>query len=141
MRAVTLSPYNRVMSGEHDLKTLLRNMQPEMQPGVFVFCTVPEGRDLPPAVKPVLIFREQEGMTCVMRREEAENAGVPYEFASRLITLKVHSALDAVGFLAAAAVRLAEAGISTNVVSAFYHDHFFVPDDRAEDALRILGHP
>jgi uncharacterized protein len=129
------------MPGERDLQTLLREMQPELQPGVFVFCTLPEGKHIPSAVKPVLVFREQEGTTCVMRREEAENAGLPFEFASRLITLKVHSALDAVGFLAAAAARLAEAGISTNAVSAFYHDHFFVPDDRAEEALRILRRP
>ena len=135
------SLYNRMMSGERDLKTLLQDMKPEMQTGVFVFCTLTEGKDIPAAVKPLLIFREQEGTTCVMRREEAENAGLPFEFASRLITLKVHSALDAVGFLAATAVRLAEAGISVNVVSAFYHDHFFVPDDRAEEALRILHRP
>jgi len=129
------------MPGERDLKTLLRDMNPELQPGVFVFCTLPAGKDIPPEVKPLLIFREQEGTTCVMRREEAEAAGLPFEFPSRQITLKVHSALDAVGFLAAAAARLAEAGIGTNVVSAFYHDHFFVPHDRAEEAMRILRHP
>jgi uncharacterized protein len=61
-----------------------------------------------------------------------------YQFASRLITLTVHSSLDAVGFLAAITVRLAEAGISVNAVSAFYHDHLFVPDHRADQALSIL---
>ncbi len=135
------SLYNRVMSGERDLTTLLRDMKPELRAGVFVFCTLPEGRDIPGAVKPVLTFREQEGITCVMRREEAENAGLPFEFPSRMITLKVHSALDAVGFLAAIASRLAEAGISTNVVSAFFHDHLFVPEARAEEALRVLSRP
>jgi hypothetical protein len=25
-----------------------------------------------------------------------------------------------------------------NAVSAFYHDHLFVPDHRAEEALRLL---
>jgi hypothetical protein len=42
------------------------------------------------------------------------------------------------GFLAAITARLAETGISVNVVSAFYHDHLFVPHDRADEALARL---
>jgi hypothetical protein len=55
-----------------------------------------------------------------------------------MITLEIHSSLDAVGFLAAITARLAEAGMGVNPVSAFYHDHLFVPADRAAEALRIL---
>jgi Uncharacterized protein conserved in bacteria len=43
-----------------------------------------------------------------------------------------------VGFLAAVTAPLAEAGISVNAVSAFYHDHLFVSVERAEDAQRLL---
>ena len=126
------------MSGERDLKTLLQNMKPVMHEGVFVFCTIPEGEEIPATIRPVHIFREREGTTFVVRREEAESVGMPFQFASRLITLEVHSSLEAVGFLAAIATRLAEAGISVNPVSAFYHDHLFVPDHRAAEALQHL---
>jgi hypothetical protein len=126
------------MPGERDLQTLLQNMKPDMHEGVFVFCTLPQGEEIPATIRPVHIFREREGTTVVVRREEAESAGMPYQFASRLITLEVHSSLDAVGFLAAITSRLAEAGISVNAVSAFYHDHLFVPDDRAVEALHRL---
>jgi len=126
------------MSGERDLKTLLQSMKPEMQEGVFVFCTLPQGRAIPESLKPVHIFQEREGTAFVVRREEAEAAGLPYQFASRLITLTVHSSLEAVGFLAAVTAPLAEAGISVNAVSAFYHDHLFVPVERAEEAQRLL---
>jgi hypothetical protein len=34
--------------------------------------------------------------------------------------------------------RLADAGIGVNAVSAFYHDHLFVPEDRADEALTLL---
>ena len=44
----------------------------------------------------------------------------------------------AVGFLAAITARLANAGISVNAVSAFHHDHLFVPERRAGEALRLL---
>jgi uncharacterized protein len=43
-----------------------------------------------------------------------------------------------VGFLAAITARLATAGISVNAVSAFHHDHLFVPADRADDAMVLL---
>ena len=126
------------MSGERDLNTLLQSMKPEMQEGVFVFCTLPEGKRIPANLEPVHIFHEREGTAFVVRREEADVAGLPYQFASRLITLTVHSSLEAVGFLAAITAPLAEAGISVNAVSAFYHDHLFVPVERAEEAQRLL---
>ncbi len=126
------------MPGEHDLEALLQGMKPELQDGIFVFCAVPDDQHIPSAIRPVLIFREREGTTLVMRRVEAEALELSYQFASRLITLTVHSSLDAVGFLAAITARLAASGISANAVSAFYHDHLFVPEDRAEESLRLL---
>jgi len=126
------------MPAERDLDALLKNMKPQLQPGIFAFCTIAPNASLPAALNPLLTFREQEGTTLVILREEAEAAGLRYAFASRLITLKVHSALDAVGFLAAISARLAAAGISVNAVSAFHHDHLFVPVDRADDAVALL---
>jgi hypothetical protein len=126
------------MPGERNLKTLLRNMTPEMHEGVFVFCSMSEDREIPATLKPLHIFRDRDGTAFIIRREEAEAAGLPYQFASRLITLTVHSSLEAVGFLAAITGRLAEAGISVNAVSAFYHDYLFVPEHRAEEALHHL---
>lgn len=126
------------MAAERDLAVLLRQMKPELQPGTFVFCTIAPDKRIPAALNPLLTFREQEGTTLVILREEAEAAGLRYAFASRLIALTVHSALDAVGFLAAIAARLAEAGISVNAVSAYHHDHLFVPAGRADEALMLL---
>ena len=126
------------MASELDLQVLVTGMKPEMQPGIFVFCTISEETEIPAAIRPLLTFREREGTTVVVRPEEAEHLGLACQFASRLITLTVHSSLEAVGFLAAITARLAEAGISVNAVSAFYHDHLFVPQDRAEEALACL---
>jgi hypothetical protein len=126
------------MAGEHDLQTLLRGMKPEIHDGVFVFCTIAEDTKLPATLAPLLTFREVEGTTLVIPREEAERIGLSHQFASRLITLTVHSSLEAVGFLAAITARLASAGIGVNAVSAFYHDHLFVPEHRAKEALRLL---
>jgi hypothetical protein len=126
------------MPVESNLQALLQHMKPEMQDGIFVFCTLPDDKDIPAGLAPVLIFREREGTALIVRREEAERAGLPYQFPSRLITLAVHSSLEAVGFLAAITARLADAGISVNAVSAFHHDHLFVPEHKASEALRLL---
>ena len=126
------------MPGEGNLEKLLQNMKPEMHDGIFVFCSIPEGKEIPAALRPVHIFREHEGTALIVRREQAEGAELPHQFASRMITLTVHSSLEAIGFLAAITTRLAAAGISVNAVSAFYHDHLFVPEHRANEALRHL---
>ncbi|SDP22361.1 ACT domain-containing protein [Afipia sp. GAS231] len=126
------------MTGGRDLAALLQNMKPEMREGVFVFCTIAEDAEIPAAIRPLLTFRETEGTTLVIRQDEAERLGLSCQFTARLITLTVHSSLQAVGFLAAITARLAAAGISVNAVSAFYHDHLFVPEHRADEALRLL---
>jgi uncharacterized protein len=121
---------------ESDLDVLLRSMSPRRNPGTYVWATV---RGTPPAsVVPVVTVREAEGTTLVVERGEAERAGLVVEFPSVWITLTVHSALEAVGFTAAFSTALTRAGISANVVAGFHHDHIFVPEDRAEDAMQIL---
>ncbi|WP_414640799.1 ACT domain-containing protein [Archangium sp.] len=56
-----------------------------------------------------------------------------------MLTLSVHSSLEAVGFLAAVTTRLAARGISVNPVSAYFHDHLFVPSARATESLALLA--
>jgi hypothetical protein len=55
-----------------------------------------------------------------------------------MITLRVRSALDAVGLTAAVSTELAANGISCNIVAGYYHDHLFVPEDDADYAVALL---
>lgn len=129
------------MTGETNLAKLLHTMQPQLQADDYVFCTVPADhvvQSANPQLQPVGWFREAEGLTLILPRSQADAAGLPYEALFRMITLTVHSSLEAVGFLAAIASRLAEQGISVNPVSAYYHDHLFVPAHRTEQAMAIL---
>lgn len=74
----------------------------------------------------------------IVTEDQAEAAGLAGTFRCRMITLNIHSSLEAVGFLAAITARLAAAGMGVNPVSAFYHDHLFVPADRAGEAMEVL---
>lgn len=126
------------MSGERDLTKLLTAMEPRLDPGRYVFTTLPPGRGVPYGVTPVVTVNEEEGLTLVLRQEEADRAGLGYDYVAGWITLRVHSALDAVGLTAAFATALADAGLSCNVVAGFHHDHLFVPHEQATRALGLL---
>ncbi|MEM7768950.1 MAG: ACT domain-containing protein [Cyanobacteria bacterium P01_E01_bin.6] len=127
------------MPGELDLATLLSSMTPMLRNGEFVFCTVPPAQVMQLQLDPICQFLEDEGVTLIVSREDADRCGLPYDYVARMVTLSVHSSLSAVGFLAAIATHLANAGISVNPVSAYYHDHLFIPSDRAEDTMAILN--
>jgi hypothetical protein len=126
------------MTGETDLPTLIRSMQPVLRPGVFVFVTLPLGRRPSDDLSPLMVFQEEEGTTLVLDQAKAQSASLNGVFPCRMITLTIHSSLEAVGFLAAVTAQLAAADIGVNLVSAFHHDHLFVPTARAEDAMRLL---
>lgn len=127
------------MSGETRLEALLKSMKPVLREGEFVFCTTAGPPPDLAALEPVGLFREDEGLTLILPRERAEAAGLACSAAFRMVTLSVHSSLEAVGFLAAITRRLADNGISVNAVSAYYHDHLFVPTARAEECLSLLA--
>lgn len=125
------------MTGSTDLRELLAGLDPQLHEGVHVFATVP--RDAPLDVTPVVSVEEAEGRTLVLRAEDATAAGIAGEYPCAWITLRVRSALSAVGMLARITTALAAAGISVNPVAGFHHDHLFVPHDRAEDAMKVLA--
>lgn len=127
------------MTGETDLDTLLASLAPQLMDGDYVFCTVRGAAYGDFAqLSPVASFREAEGLTLLLAREKADQAGLPYESIFKGITLTVHSSLDAIGLTAAVSSKLADKGISANVIAAYYHDHIFVPAGRADDALSAL---
>ncbi len=124
-------------NGQTDLNELLKTMKPKLHPGEYVFCVVNDSAQ----VKPndiVMSFREEEGNTLILKKEVADQLHLSYSFVANWITLTVHSSLAAVGLTAAFSKALAEAGISCNVVAAFYHDHIFVDQKDAQRSMMIL---
>jgi len=125
------------MSGEKNITRLLTGMQPSLNPGEYVFCTLADPSALQGRL-PVGTFREQEGLTVIIERDTAQALGLEYSYVAAWITLTIHSSLEAVGLTAAFATALAEAGISCNVIAGYYHDHIFVAQEDAEKAMQVL---
>jgi len=125
------------MSGETDLEKLLQGMKPELNKGEYVYCTV-NSLQHAAALNPIGIFQEQEAVTIILPKHQADEAELPYSIICAWITLTVHSSLEAVGLTAAVSKALTDANISCNMVAAFYHDHIFVPMKDTSQAMDIL---
>ena len=64
------------MVGETELKKLIRDMAPTLNPGEYVFCTL-DRDEVPSDWEPVGWFREREGRTVILPRSRADALGVP----------------------------------------------------------------
>ncbi|MEZ9580533.1 MULTISPECIES: ACT domain-containing protein [unclassified Vibrio] len=126
------------MAAITDLDLLLKSMSPELIDGSYVFCTVGGGLADYVQLNPISTFREKEGLTLVLKEEVATKAQLDFDGVFSLITLSVHSSLEAVGLTAAFVTKLGSYGISANVIAGFYHDHIFVQKDKAEAAMSAL---
>ncbi|MBW8772034.1 MAG: ACT domain-containing protein [Gemmatimonadetes bacterium] len=128
--------------GETDLGRLLRGLAPALDDVPYAFCLLPTGREEASFFADATgMFREAEGVTLILPCNAAQRLGLAYDGEWARITLTVHSSLAAVGMIAAISRALTDAGISTNPVAAFYHDHLFVQwakRDRAIEVIRAL---
>ncbi|GAA3863576.1 ACT domain-containing protein [Celeribacter arenosi] len=125
------------MTGETNLQELIKSLSAVLVEGLYVFATVPSNQPRL-EIKARMIFEEAEGTTYILLKSEAEAYGLSYEFPCRMITLNIHSSLEAVGFMARIASELAKHDMGVNPVSGFFHDHLFVPDGREHDAMNAL---
>jgi hypothetical protein len=125
------------LEGETNLNRIIKTLKPKHNVGDFVFCVVDDLTVINP-IDIVMIFREAEGNTIIVKKEVADNLKLQYSFVSAWITLTVHSSLAAVGLTAAFSKALSEKEISCNVVAAFFHDHIFVDRKDVDKAMNIL---
>ncbi len=125
------------MAGETNLSKLIRDMQPTLNPGEYVFATVDttDGVDRTDVLGE---FKEKEGTTLIIARQRADALKLSYGHVAAWITLEVHSALEATGLTAAFSTALAQHQISCNVVAGYHHDHLFVPYDDRDRAINVL---
>lgn len=143
--------------GERDLQTLLKTLRVVTHPSTFTFITVPRGSELPLSVMNAssrldesiyMLFREAEGTTLILENasqsiEQLQN-NADYQSCTvspvtwKMLTLNVHSSLEAVGFIAVISRALADDNISCNTVAAYYHDHIFMAEDKVEQAVSVI---
>lgn len=120
-----------------DLDVLLRQLSPALDPERYAYAASPRSQPLD-VLSPIAVFEEAEGRSVIAPLRRLADQGIEPVFICRRITLEVKSALEAVGLTAVVSQALSGAGISANVVAALHHDHVFVPEEMANEALSVL---
>ena len=129
--------YKQSVREKENLVEILKSLHPRTNPGSYVFTSVDKpGPQLLGSA--VMTFKEKEGTTIILRREDAIRLQAAYAFESAWITLDVFSSLEAVGLTATISNLLCENNIPCNIVSARYHDHLFVPWEKRELTIILL---
>lgn len=117
--------------------TRLRALEPVLNDGVYAFVSVARDAEFS-HIPSIGTFHEKEGVTLIVPEADAERQELQVRFRAAWITLTTETDLGDVGITAAVSHALHAAGIACNVVAAVYHDHIFVPADRANDALAAI---
>ncbi len=120
------------------MNKMLKSLKPKLNPGEFVFCVTDDLARISQA-DIISTFKEEEGVTVIIKKELADQLKLKYAYVAAWITLTVHSSLEAVGLTSAFSTALSNESISCNVVAAFHHDHIFVNKNDAEKAMDILN--
>ena len=106
--------------------------------GEYVFCSIIDINKISMS-NIICSFKESEGYSIIISKEEATINNLPFYFISAWITLNIDSKLDSVGLTSSFSRELSKAGISCNVIAAYLHDHIFVPYIDKHKAMKILS--
>ena len=115
----------------------MNNLLPRLNDGIYIFCThhlfVIDG------IESIAAIREPEAITHILKKVDADNLNIIYSQEWSWISLDYQSDLEMTGLTASFSSALSGSGIPCNVIAGFYHDHIFVPREKAKEALEILG--
>ena len=111
---------------------------PILHPEVYVFCIV-QNTDQIPIKDIIMAFKEQEGITLILKKVTADLFRLDYTYEAAWITLSIQTSLHMIGLTALFSAALTQANISCNVVAAYHHDHIFVDIKDADEAMQILS--
>ncbi len=128
---------NNATIGITDLNLLIKNMEPVLNEGEYVYVSL-NNLDTIPREITICEIKEKEGTTIVVSKTDAEKFELSFEYIAAWITLNIHSSLAAVGLTAAFATELSKYNISCNVIAGYYHDHIFVDKKDEDNAIRVL---
>ena len=117
----------------------LKNLDPVLLEDEYVFCTFLSSiYGDHSKLNPIASFNEKEGLTLVVKKEIAKFNNLEFKGTFKCISLNLISSLTSVGLTALISKALADNEISANIYAGYYHDHIFVPLEKANDALKLL---
>jgi hypothetical protein len=125
------------MSGITDLKQTLQSIKVSCDDIQDSFTSIKDESKVS-REKVLATFHENGQLAVIAPKDYLDDLGIENEGPYAKLTIEVHTSLELVGLTAVMATKLADNGISANVVAAFYHDHVFVQYQLREKAIRLL---
>ncbi len=125
------------MSGITDLQQTLNSIKVICDDIEYGFASVP-GDSVIERDKVLATFQENGRLAVIAPKSYLDSEDIENEGPYAKLTIDVHTSLELVGLTAVMSTKLAEHGISANVVAAFYHDHVFVQYDLRDKAIGLL---
>lgn len=126
------------MEANLDLKSTLDNLNVHCDNIEYAFSTIKDDAEL--EKEDVLgTFKEKEGLSVIAKKRYLESNKLPYHGVFAKLNIGISTSLELVGLTAVLSNLLAQENIPTNVVSAYYHDHIFVPYALKDKAINTLG--
>ena len=117
----------------------LKDLNPVLLEDEYVFCTFLSSiYGDHSKLNPIASFNEKEGLTLVVKKEIAKFNKLEFKDTFKCISLNLISSLTSVGLTALISKVLADNEITANIYAGYYHDHIFVPLEKASDALKLL---
>ncbi len=118
-----------------DLNAILANLEPRLHEGTYANVAV---RQPPEGLQAFMTLVEPEGLTMLVRQDEADARELAYETALAWISLGAYGSITSVGVVAAVTTALTHAGIAAVGGAGHFHTHLLVPAEDAERALKVL---
>ena len=125
------------MAGITDLKETLKSLEISCDDIEYGFASIDDSSKASQE-KLLATFQEDGRVAIIAPAAYLKLQNINHEGPFAKLTIDIHTSLDLVGLTAVMATKLAEGGISANVVAAFYHDHVFVQYDLRQKAQELL---
>ena len=127
------------MTKESSLQEILQQLEPALSTETFVYVGVSSQSLLKVlGYDPVAFFKEKEGITLIVRKEDADNNFLSYKHELCQIVFHAPFHFDCVGLTAIVTSALAKAGISVIPQLTVYNRSLYVKKEDAHTALEIL---
>ncbi|HET9098453.1 MAG TPA: ACT domain-containing protein [Candidatus Saccharimonadales bacterium] len=125
------------MPGLTDLRKTLQSLKVTCDDMQYGFASIVD-ESLIERDKVLATFHENGRLAIIAPKDYLDSLGIENEGPYAKLTIDVHTSLELVGLTAVMATKLAEHGVSANVVAAFYHDHVFVQYELRRKAIELL---
>ena len=126
------------MSDTMDLTYLIRNMNPVLLDGEFIFCKVNIDSKKIHELEPISSIKTGKEYSIIIDKLKADKNRFGYNKIYKMVSLKLPSNHSEAEFMAVITGVFADQGIPSKVISCEEECYLFISTETIEDAVQLL---